>query len=233
MGKSSATHLDDILLILSLFTMRHVWADSQQGNVVIADHRFYQYGWSLRQGLPFVEGTNRGGRIDVGFEPGINSVLETIGDKEWRARYRGGHYLFLANHTFRRQILETAFSLCWTIWEHLFSLHNDNWLDKRTIHRISGGEKIAFVLQCYGLRVDIGATDSPLIKQLEETRNRLLHFGKFPAEDSMNKATEFIRWTEYLIAKTLGLYGEESFESVDSFDKAATAQSKPRTRSEK
>ena len=30
-GKSSATQLDDILLILSLFTMRHVWADSEQG----------------------------------------------------------------------------------------------------------------------------------------------------------------------------------------------------------
>lgn len=226
-GKPSATRLNDILLVLSLFTMRHVWAEESEQGAIIADHRFYQHGWALRQGIPFVEQNLGGGRIDGGFEPGINRVLKLIGEKEWQVRYRGGHYLLLANHAFRRQILETTFSLCWTIWEHLFALHNDDWLDRQSIHRISGREKVAFVLTRHGLQEHAGIADSPSIEELEKVRNRLIHFGMFPEEKSIEKAKAFVKWTEYLIARTLGLYGAESFDSLEKFETTVIKKGSP------
>ncbi len=226
-GKPTATHLDDVLLILSLFTMRHVWAEEGGQGVIIADHRFYQQGWALRQGIPFIEQNQGRIRIDVGFEPGMNGVLKFMSNEDWRARYRGGHYLLLVNHAFRRQILETSFSLCWTIWEHLFALHNDDWLDRQSIHRISGKEKVTFVLSRYGLRGHVNLVDSPSIEELMQVRNRLIHFGMFPEEKSKEKAMAFIKWTEYLIARTLGLYGKETFDSLEKFEAAVNLKGSP------
>lgn len=226
-GKTSATHLDDVLLILSLFTMRHVWAEEEEGGVIIADHRTYQYGWALRRGLPFVERRLGRKRIDAGFESGINKVLILMAQKAWQTQYRGGHYLFLANHAFRRQILETTFSLCWTIWEHLFALHNDEWMDRQSIHHLSGKEKIAYVMSRYGLRGHLNVLDSPSLKDLATTRNKLIHFGMFETEVSEKKAATFVKWTEYLIAKTLGLYEVEAFDSVEEFEAAANERGTP------
>lgn len=225
--KPATTHLDDVLLILSLFTRRHVWAEEEERGIIIGDHRTYQHGWALRKGLPFVEQRVEGMQINVGFEPGINRVLGLMRDKAWQAQYRGGHYLFLANHAFRRQILETTFSLCWTIWEHLFALHNDDWLDKQSIQRLSGKEKVAFVLSRYALREHLDLLENASIEELARTRNRLIHFGMFPTEESEEKAAAFVKWTEYLIARTLGLYGPEVFDSVEEFEAAAQASSSP------
>lgn len=224
-GKPSASHLDDVLLVLSLFTMRHVWAETEEGGAIVADHRAYQHGWALRRGLPFVERREEGIPVNVGFEPGINRVLEHMADKAWQAQYRGGHYLFLANHAFRRQILETTFSLCWTIWEHLFALHNDDWLDKQSMQRLSGKEKVAFVLSCNALREHLDLLENPSIEELARTRNRLIHFGMFPKEESKEKAAAFVKWTEYLIARTLGLYRSETFDSLDEFEAATETSS--------
>ncbi len=199
----------------------------EKGGVIVADHRMYQYGSALCPGLPFVEQSQGAMRIDVGFEPGINGVLKVMSDTAWLTRYRGGHYLLLANHAFRRQILETTFSLCWTIWEHLFALHNDDWLERQTIHRISGKEKVAFVLSHYGLQEHVNLVDSPSIDELEKVRNRLLHFGMFPVEESKEKAVAFVKWTEYLIARTLGLYEAEFYESLDKFEAGVRAKGTP------
>lgn len=225
-GTSSATHLSDILLMLSLFTLRHVWPQETEQGAVIADHRTYQHGWALPGGLPFLEQKLDAMRINGGFEPGINRILKLIATKEWQALYRGGHYLMLANHAFRRQIIETTFLLCWTIWEHLFVLHNNDWLDKQSIHRLSGREKIAFVLSRYGLQGEANIADSPSIGELENVRNRLIHFGMFPEKKSIDKATTFVKWTEYLVARTLGLYSTESFESLEKFEDAVGGKSR-------
>lgn len=221
-GKVHATHLDDILLILSLFTMRHVWAD--EGGYPIADHRCYAYGWALGQGIYIVGTTDRGMRGDIGFEPGINKVLKRIEDPAWQDQYRGGYYLLLANQAFRRQTIETTFSLCWTIWEHLFTLHNDYWLDSRNIRQLSSKEKVAFLLHQYSIHKHAyGSFDKKEIESLVQVRNRLTHFGMFPEgeqEELIWNVRKFIKWTEYLIAKTLGLYETESFDTVEEFDTA-------------
>ena len=38
---------------------------------------------------------DRGMHVDIGFEPGINKILNRIGDLGWQEQYRGGHYLLL------------------------------------------------------------------------------------------------------------------------------------------
>ena len=38
-------------------------------------------------------------------------------------------------------------------------------------------------------------------------------------EELFSNLQKFIKWTEYLIAKTLGLYEEERFNTVEEFDK--------------
>jgi len=188
-GKQEVTHLDDVLLLLSLFTGRHVWQEKRDNVRIVADHRKYQHDL---QGL----------LIDIGFETGINRVIQHMSDQKWIEKYRGGHYLFLADHAFRRQILETQFSLCFTIWEHLFSIHNDSRLERTAIHSIGGKKKVAFILKEYGIDVK----GSPLLDKIIETRNRLIHFGMFPDDESVKYSKEFIKITECLIGRTLGLF---------------------------
>ena len=215
-GKQGVTHLDDILLLFSLFTGRHVWKKEGENTIIVADHRKYMHWEVLRQGLPAIFDNDKVPRIDIGFEPGINRVIQYISDDKWSKKYRNGHYLFLANHAFRRQILETQFSLCYTIWEHLFSVHNDSWLEKKSIHRISGEEKMAFMLSEYRIQKD----DSPPSKEIVQTRNRLIHFGMFPNKESIKYAEKFIKTTERLIGRTLGLsYKLAQIEKQDNGQK--------------
>ena len=201
-GKQGVTHLDDILLLLSLFTGRHVWKKEGNKVIIVADHRKYMHGNLLRLGLPVDLKNDKVRQIDVGFELGINRVIQHISDHNWIEKYRGGHYLFLADHAFRRQILESQFSLCYTIWEHLFSVHNDSWLEKKSIHRIAGEEKMAFLLSKYGMQVN----DSPPSDKIVQARNRLIHFGMFPNKESIKYAKKFIETTELQIGRTLGLF---------------------------
>ena len=231
-GKQGATHLDDILLLLSLFTGRHVWRKEGNEAIIVADHRVYTHGGLLRTGLPAIIDSDAIPQIDRGFEPGMNQVIKHLSEKKWIEKYRGGHYLFLANQTFRRGILETQFSLCYTIWEHLFSIHKDSWLKKGTIHRIPGKEKIAFILSEYGIKasecrkpkkfVDTRSRDREHSRiayakstddaecltpeTIYEIRNRVIHFGMFPDDKSTGVAVEFIYATELLVGKTLGLF---------------------------
>ena len=114
--------------------------------------------------------------------------------------------MILAQQAFRYQPLETAFTQCWTIWEHLFSVHNDRWLSDEAIRRLSSTEKIAFLLVEYGLWKEIDETARKRIKTLKDIRNRLVHFGRFPEHGPIYDGADlFIRWTEFIIAKSLGL----------------------------
>ena len=205
-GKQGVTHLDDILLLLSLFTGRHVWKKEGDKVIIVADHRKYMYGTVLLQGLPSLIDNDTVPQADRGFERGVNKVIQHISDQKWIEKYRGGHYLFLADQAFRRQILETQFSLCYTIWEHLFSLHNASWLAPASIHRIGAKDKVAFILSEYKM----STTDCPTSEKIVDARNRVIHFGMFPDTKSKQDAMKFIKATEFLVGKTLGLFQEHS-----------------------
>ena len=114
-------------------------------------------------------------------------------------------------------IIETSFILCWTIWEHLFALHNVNLNDKE-IHIISGYDKIKYIAKEYNVVKDLSSKTNR-IKKLCECRNRIIHVGKFPEDNKKkdasltnynlnsyeNEVEKFIYATEALIAKTLNL----------------------------
>jgi hypothetical protein len=229
----NATRLDDILLLLSLFTMRNVWLQPPEPHGgIVGEHRQYDYGWGLRKGLPRVWVEDHGRRHDVGFAPGLQAVLERMKTSEWQAAFGRGHYLFLANQAFRRQTLESTFLLCWSIWEHLFSICNSGWMNDASIRRLSGEEKAAFVLERFALASVVGDADRSLLRKVAEARNRVIHFGKLPesttrSDDAVDMVARFVRWTEYLVAVTLGLYAETPALSVEAFDESAAAQTTP------
>lgn len=120
---------------------------------------------------------------------------------------------------FRRQILESAFMQCWTIWEHLFAILNQKWLSKEKIINLSSFEKISYILVGYAIREEINNEDREKIKSLSEIRNKLIHFGCFPERDSVrNEAELFIRITEFVIAKILELSPSNLFNTIEKLD---------------
>jgi hypothetical protein len=130
---------------------------------------------------------------------------------------------------FRRQPLESAFTQCWTLWEHLFSVHNSNWLSRD----LDAVDRIAFILTEYALTDEIDTKSREQIKSLANIRNNLIHFGRFPADDkgkNKNKISDdaafFIQLTEFVIAKILGLLPSEIFNTTDKL-KAFLRKSPP------
>jgi hypothetical protein len=120
---------------------------------------------------------------------------------------------------FRRQPLESSFVQCWTIWEHLFAILNRNWLSKKQIHRLPAAEKIAFLLVEYALIDEMDNYSKARIESLAEIRNRLVHFGRFPERGSVHDdAVLFIRITEFIIAKILGLLPSNVFNTVEKLE---------------
>ena len=65
--------------------------------------------------------------------------------------------------------------------------------------------------------------DKEVVKKIEalaEIRNRLIHFGRFPERESVrDDAILFIRLTEFVIAKTLGLSPSNVFNTVENLEK--------------
>jgi hypothetical protein len=79
---------------------------------------------------------------------------------------------------FQQQFTEAAFSQCWTIWEHLFTIHNRFWLSNKQLRRMSSDDKVAFLLTEYELICEIDQKSRQLIQErLANIRNRLIHFG--------------------------------------------------------
>ena len=153
------TQLDDILFLLTIFTDRNVfkkdWEDSDN-IAIISDHRIHQYGGQLRcsmqnesrwKDINTRELKNEAEmkdipvfdyhQIDIGFENTLNKVLNLVSGKKWRNEYEDGYFLFLFRSATQRQIIETAFISCWTIWEHIFAIKNRKWLDNRTIEQLN------------------------------------------------------------------------------------------------
>ncbi|MBZ0315855.1 MAG: hypothetical protein K8L91_05505 [Anaerolineae bacterium] len=150
-SNQNSTALSDILLLLSLFIGRDVFGIDQNNDdvgVIIADPREYEWGGTLRCSIPYKEQPLKAMEpfgYNIGFEEGLNQIYSLIRVEEWQKKYEGGYFLFLANQAFRRQSLESAFSQCWTIWEHLFTVHNRRWLSRNQIHQLEAVEKISLL----------------------------------------------------------------------------------------
>ena len=156
-------------------------------------------------------------KINIGFENTINKVLHLISSKKWQDKYEGGYFLFLFKSAIQRQIIETSFISCWTIWEHIFAIKNRKWLDNTAIDQMSGDKKISFILNEYFLK-NINDTARKNIQKINKTRNRLIHFGKKTEQIDYKEMEMFIRLTEQLIAIILELSPSNIFNSFEDLD---------------
>jgi len=220
-GRNDATELDDIVLLLSLFTKRRVLIfEEEDTQGIIADPREFHYGGTLALSLPRIQ---RGSGLETEYtqaiSSGVTEVNERIRSDEWRSIYHGGHFLFLFFSACHRQIVETSFLLCWTIWEHLFSLHNETWISPDTMKKMNVREKIRFILTEYGLREKISKQDEKGVNRLTLVRHRLTHDGTFEKVDDIQAADLFIRLTEFVIAKILGLEPSDVFSPQERLDR--------------
>lgn len=235
-GDKTLTQLDDILFLLTIFGDRNVfkknWRDSKN-IAIVSDHRIYQYGGQLICSIKYEsrwKNIHTGKlkteaemkdipvfdyhKINIGFENTINNVLKLISSKKWQDEYEGGYFLFLFKSAIQRQIIETSFISCWTIWEHIFAIKNRKWLDNKAIEQMSGDKKIAFVLNEYFLK-KIDDTARKNIQKINKTRNRLVHFGKKAEQIDYKEMEMFIRSTEQLIAIILELLPSNIFNSFE------------------
>jgi hypothetical protein len=223
-GFANATALDDILLLLSLFTQRDVFAVnlSSAGRkpfAILADPRCFPWGGSLCCSIPY-QGFNPTDNptdvVDIGLQEQLPRIYEHLNDEKWRKGYRDGYFLVLLKIAMQQRSLDFAFSQCWTIWEHLFACLNDSWMSDATIERLSAKEKIAFLLVHFGVRVELQKHEKTRLDDLVAIRNRLVHYGRFPERDFVREDAEmFVRMTEYVAAKILGLYPSNVFNTVE------------------
>lgn len=227
--KNSATALDDILLLLSIFTGRDVFLDESldKPSAIIADPRKYQWGGSLRCSIPYKDKKiDQDSGYNIGFEEGLNKIYSLIRTDQWLKKYQNGYFLLLLNHAEKRQILETAFVLHWTILEHLFTLHNRKWLSDERIQKLPSAEKISFLLVEYAPSSEITTPNKKRISELAGVRNRLVHFGKFPDVMAEKNAELVIRLAEFIIAKILGLLPSNVFNTIEKLEQFFNRSSK-------
>jgi hypothetical protein len=237
------TALTDILLLLSIFTGREVFHGNKDeiedtGDLmppIVSDSRMSYFGGVLRTSVPYkankelVIGTDF--PYDIGFEEEMNRIYLLIRNEEWQKKYHQGYFLFLARQAFRCQELESSFVQCWTIWEHLFAILNQNWLSKDQIERLSSVEKISFLLVEYALKEEIDETSRNRIAVLATIRNRLIHYGRFPEKDKVhNDAVLFIELTEFILAKILGLYPSNVFNTIEKLEAFMEGKEKTKKR---
>ena len=241
----NATALDDILLLLSLFTGRDVFTFERRDEreVITADPREYPWGGILVCSIPYRasgemsdEDALRGVfPFDIGREEGLNAVYSVIRTDEWLRKYERGYFLFLARQAFHAQPLESAFVQCWTIWEHLFAVLNP-WLSALHARRLESAEKIAFILMKFALCPKVDGESRARIVSLAEIRNALVHSGRFPERTAVyDDAILFNRLTEFVIAKILGLRPSNLFNTVERLEeflrKERPQQGRGKTRS--
>lgn len=239
--RKDMTQLDDVLFLLTIFTGRNVfkkdWED-KKGMAIMADHRMHHWGAQLHLSLEHesvfkhrdtgelktleeLKGQPRYAynQVNIGFEKNINKVLKTIASKRWQDEYEGGYFLFLFRSAVQRQIQESSFIACWTIWEHIFAIKNRKWLDDKSIVQMGGDKKIAFILNHYFLK-KLDSTSRKNIQRINQTRNRLIHFGIKTKQIDYEEIQMFIRLTEQLMAIILELSPSNvfnSFEKLESF----------------
>jgi len=221
-GHENPTALDDILLLLSIFTCRQVFSlehNDENDAVIVADPREYFFGRSLRSSLEYIpKKKDEFFEYDLGFEKGINDIYRNIKKRNWLQKFGDGYFLFLFREACKRQILETSFIICWSIWEHLFYLHNKKWISEESIRKLPSKEKIAFVLTEYKIKDIIEKKNRKGIERFAYIRNRLVHSGRFPDKKSHDEAELFIRVTEKIVAFILGLKPSDTLGTLFKLD---------------
>jgi len=227
-GNEKSTALDDILLFLSIFTSRHVFAaepDENGNSIIVADPRQYDLGRSLRTSLPYERNELVDGSVyNAGFENGINKIYKRVRRKKWLESYGNGYFLFIFREACKRQILETSFILCWSIWEHLFYLRNQKWLSDEAIRKLPSKEKISFVITMYKIKEQIEQEDTEGLKRFVQIRNKLIHTGRFPDEQAKYEADLFVRITEIVVAQILGLTPKDVLGSLPAFQASLSGE---------
>lgn len=230
-SNADASGLDDILLLLSIFTGRQVFVLRDNGEthrppVLLADPRQTMWGGVIQLSIPYepsrpLDANDPTSVSDNGLQLHLNRVYGLIGTDDWRDEYRGGYYLFLFRSMLQERTIESAFSQCWTIWEHLFSVLNDPWMaDPR---KADPADKIAFLLVTHGVRERLQEKEKKRITDLTEIRNRLIHFGQLPEKSSVrDDAMLFIHMTQWIVARTLALQPSEAFDTLDRFEQFIT-----------
>ncbi len=241
-GHENPTQLDDIILLLDLFTGRSVFYKNWDEDVeppILRDSRLSQWGAQLRLSskrdtayinidtrefvdqdnflqMKFPERSNHH-PCDVGFEKTINSVLALVSSNDWQTIHQKGYFLFLYKNAVKRQTIEYAFLEHWTIWEHLFALHN-NQLSEKELETTDATVKIAFILEKY-FQISISDTARKEVIRIKKARHALSHFGKIPSSVEIKEMELFIRLTEQVIAAILGLTPSNTFNSREGLDK--------------
>lgn len=241
------TQLQDVLLLLTIFTGRNVFEKNWDGDgAITADHRIHQWGGQLHLSIGEWKGTFFKNKktseivdlptqpdallldyvpVNLEYEKDFNKILELISTEKWQKEFDGGYFLFLFRQAVQRQIIETSFLLCWTIWEHLFAIHNNSWLDEDSIQKMSGDKKIAFILNKYFLK-KIDKKEADMIAKLKNSRNRVVHFGKKTEKVSYQDFEMFIRLTEQLVAIILNLKPSNAFNSTEKLEKFLSDEKK-------
>ncbi len=91
-------------------------------------------------------------------------------------------------------------------------------------------QKIEFILTEFALKAEIDGPSTERIKTLANIRNRLIHFGKFPEQDSVYAdAVLFVRLTEFVIAKILGLTPSNVFNTTEELEKFLSKITPPKS----
>lgn len=234
-NNSNCTRLQDVLLFLSLFTGRNVFAlkPEHEGFPIRRDLREHFWGGQFRLSARINEKYRRhadgqlyspeevnGKSIDdydhlnLGLPDTVNEVLQTISDETWRRDYDTGYFIFTFRQALGQSDIEPAFLLCWTIWEHLFTLHTKAWQDIRSIEQTSGDKKIAYIMNRY-LLLQIDDAARKQVRRLTGARNRLIHFGAIPTDVDINEMKMFIRTTEQIMAIILRLTPSNAFNTIE------------------
>lgn len=238
-----ATRLNDICLVLSLFTGRNVFAIDEaihkSNPTLISDHRTYHYGGILRCSIPYEEEFFNEETLeplteeeksqdeyyflnqrDIGFGKGINAVLNLISSSSWKAKYGDGYFLFLFKQAMQRMDIEPTFILCWALWEHLFGAIRPRPQDKNgnefTDDQLEKDIEGGYKITYFLVNyfgLTLNSDSRQEIKRIVNARNKLMHFGKKTADVDVKEMELFIRATECLVCKILELEPSNVFNT--------------------
>lgn len=198
--------LADILLLLSLFTGRDVFLAGDPDVVIPYDPRVYEWGGVLRSAVS-TSTLARRGMVENGFAQCMNRVYTRIQNPDWLRDFQQGYFLILAQHAFRRQRIEWVFIQCWTIWDHLYGALAPSRFDCDQPGRVPAPDKAVALLQEFAPQGPVDPHTVRRMKTLASLRQDLFYRARYPLVPSRvyNEVVLFIRLTEFVIVKVLGL----------------------------
>ena len=222
----SYTALNDIVLLLQLFTGRDVFIyepteQHPEPVAILADPRAFPWGGVLACSLPYESEicSYPVNERDATLEIHLPLIFDRIREPTWVETYNGGYFLVLLSEAIQQRSLESAFTQCWTIWEHLFAVLNETWISTQSLKNLNSREKICNLLIHFNVRRTLTNAEKNRIDDLVHIRNRLIHYGQFPEKSNVRQDAEmFVRMTEFIGVKTLGLLPSNVFNTMEQFE---------------